>query len=116
MDRIYDTEKYQIGTVSGGFVEDNYEKTVGRVHRAGGGDVYDNSDYNWRIGEVSKDGTVKKEDGTKVGDVRGTRVYDASGNEVGQVSASTHTTWATGITDAHKAGAALLLLLMPRMQ
>src|SRR5262252_1384901 len=82
---------------------------VGRVHRAGGGDVSDRED--WTRGEVFANGVVEDDDANEIGYVRATSVYDRKGILVGTVAAQTTTTWITGITDALKAGAALLLLL-----
>jgi hypothetical protein len=41
-------------------------------------------------------------------------VYDRSSNLVGSVDAQTRTNWVTGITDAHKAAGALLLLILKK--
>ena len=68
----------------------------------------------YRRGEVSRSGAVSDARDQLVGYVSGTTVYDRDGNTVGSVDARTTTTWATGITDAHKAGAALLLLLLKK--
>ena len=59
-------------------------------------------------------GTVEDKEGRTVGHVSGTTVYDNNSNTVGRVDAQTRTTWITGITDAHKAGAASLLLILKK--
>jgi hypothetical protein len=82
---------------------------VGRVHLAGGGDVRDVRDR--LVGEAFGNGVVEDENANEIGYVRGKSVYDRAGALVGTVDAATETTWITGISDAHKAGAALLLLL-----
>jgi len=63
---------------------------------------------------VSMSGRVDDNEGHTVGRVSGTTVYDNSGYTVGSVDAQTRTTWVTGITDAHKAGGALLLLILKK--
>jgi hypothetical protein len=93
-------------------VEDADGTVVGRVHRAGGGDVFDAAD--WMAGEAFGNGVVEDVDANEVGYVRGTSVYDRSGALVGTVRAATATGWVTGVTDAHRAGAALILLLANR--
>ncbi len=85
---------------------------VGEVHRAGGGDVSDARDRF--VGEVFANGVVEDDNANEIGYVLGRSVYDRAGAPVGTVDAETTTTWITGISDAHKAGAALLLLLRNR--
>ena len=67
-----------------------------------------------RRGEVSVSGAVEDYEGRGAGRVSGTTVYDNNGYIVGSVDAQTQTTWVTGITDAHKAGGALLLLILKK--
>jgi hypothetical protein len=109
---IYDANGNRIGEVDySGSVTDYRDSIVGSVSSAGGGEVHD---LNWRIGEVSRTGEVTDLRDDHVGDVSGITVYDARGSRVGSVDADTTTTYVTGITEAHKAGAALLLLLLKR--
>jgi hypothetical protein len=68
----------------------------------------------YRRGEVSSSGAVSDAKDRLVGHVSGTTVYDRDSNIVGSVDARTTTTWITGITDAHKASGALLLLLLKK--
>jgi hypothetical protein len=112
VDQIYDTQGFTLGHVaSSGKVTDRHERTIGRVHNAGGGEVWKSGVVESLVGEVFSNGTVSARHGSPVGKVQGTRVYDGQGLLVGTVNARTDTTWITGISNAHKAGAALLLLL-----
>ena len=107
---IYDNDGSRIGEVgSGGTVTDGSDSIVGRVSSAGGGEV---EDLSGRVGDVSRGGEVTNLRGDQVGSISGTTVYRADGSRVGSVSAETATNYVTGITEAHKAGAALLLLLL----
>jgi hypothetical protein len=107
---IYDNDGSRIGEVgSGGTVTDGSDSIVGRVGSAGGGEV---EDLSQRVGDVSRGGEVTNLRGDQVGSISGTTVYRADGSRVGSVSAETATYYVTGITEAHKAGAALLLLLL----
>lgn len=92
-------------------VADAAGRVVGRLHSAGGGQVYDTD--GWIVGEVFGNGVVEDDDANEIGYVRQGSVYDRSGGLVGTVRAATNTAWITGVTDAHRAGAALLLLLRP---
>ena len=83
---------------------------MGSVHIAGGGEVQDARE--WAVGKVERGGDVYDRRGNRIGSVSGTNVYDDDQDRVGHVDAETYTTWVTGISDAHKAGAALLLLLL----
>ncbi len=111
MATIYDTSHSEIGEVDySGYVTNRRGSTVGKVHSAGGGGVDD--DRERYAGQVSSSGQVSDTEGRGVGRVSGTSVYDETGYNVGSVRAETTTTYVTGITEAHKAGAALLLLLL----
>jgi hypothetical protein len=111
---IYDREGNQIGHVdfSSGKVTDRYDRNVGQVMTSGSGTI-ENAE-GWRRGEVSMSGTVSDKEGWTVGNLSGTTVYDRNSNIAGRVDAATRTTWVTGITDAHKAAGALLLLLLKK--
>lgn len=107
---IYDNDGSRIGEVgSSGTVTDGSDSIVGRVSSAGGGEV---EDLSGRVGDVSRGGEVTNLRGDQVGSISGTTVYRADGSRAGSVSAETATYYVTGITEAHKAGAALLLLLL----
>jgi hypothetical protein len=111
---LYNAQGDRIGHVdfAGGKVTDRYDRNVGSVMTYGSGTI-ENPD-GWRRGEVSRSGTVEDKEGRTVGHVLGTTVYDKDSNLVGRVDAQTRTTWVTGITDAHKAAGALLLLLLKK--
>jgi hypothetical protein len=111
---LYNTRGDKIGHVdfSGGRVTDSYGRYAGKVMTYGSGSIEDAE--GWRRGEVSMSGTVDDNNSRTVGRVSGTSVYDGNGYSVGSVDAQTRTTWATGITDAHKAGGALLLLILKK--
>lgn len=95
--------------LSGGKVTDRFDRTVGSVMTYGSGTI-ENTD-GWRQGDVSMSGTVSDREGGTVGHISGTTVYDRDDHIVGSADARTRTDWVTGITDAHKAADALLLLL-----
>ncbi len=111
---LYNTQGDKIGQVdfTGGRVTDRYGRYVGKVMTYGSGSIEDAE--GWRRGEVSMSGTVDDNNSRTVGRVSGTSVYDSNGNTVGSVDAQTWTNWITGITDAHKAGGALLLLILKK--
>lgn len=108
---VVQSDREALGRAEGDIVDSEGGK-VGEVHRAGGGGVSDAKD--WFVGEVFANGVVEDDNANEIGYVRERSVYDRSGALVGTVDASTVTTWMTGISDAHKAGAALLLLLRHR--
>jgi hypothetical protein len=106
---IYDYAGNRIGEIDySGTVTDDRACPVGNVSSVGGGEVHD---LNWRVGDVSGTGEVTNLEGDLVGSVSGITVYDERGSKVGSVDADTTTSYVTGITEAHQAGAALLLLL-----
>jgi 5-fold beta-flower protein len=111
---LYNAQGDRIGHVdfSGGRVTDRSGQSVGKVMTYGSGTI--ESAEGWRRGEVSMSGAVEDNEGRTVGRVSGTSVYDNNGYTVGSVDAQTRTTWVTGITDAHKAGGALLLLILKK--
>jgi len=111
---LYNAQGDRIGHVdfSGGRVTDRYDRNIGKVMTYGSGTIEDAE--GWSRGEVSMSGRVDDNEGRTVGRVSGTTVYDNSGYTVGSVDAQTRTTWVTGITDAHKAGGALLLLILKK--
>lgn len=111
---LYNAQDSRIGHVNfaGGRVTDRSDRTVGKVMTYGSGTIESTEGYT--RGRVSSSGAVEDADGRSVGHVSGTTVYDANSRVVGRVNAQTRTTWVTGITDAHKAAGALLLLLLKK--
>lgn len=111
---MYNAQGDLIGHVdfSSGRVTDGYDRNVGSVKTYGSGTIEDPE--GWRRGEVSMSGAVEDRDGHTVGRVSGTTVYDNNYHAVGSVDAKTRTSWVTGITDAHKAAGALLLLILKK--
>ncbi|WP_425437403.1 5-fold beta-flower protein [Nonomuraea indica] len=108
MDDIYDANDRKVGYVLGGGVYGLGDSRKGSVEISGW--VRDGGD-RW-VGAVSSTGQVSDTDDRSVGYVRGAEVFNQSGHKVGHVRAETSTNSVNGITDAHKAGAALLLLFL----
>lgn len=111
---IHNAQGDRIGHVdfSSGSVADRSDRKMGRVMTYGSGTIENGE--GWRRGEVSMSGTVEDREGWTVGHISGTTVYDRDSNIVGRVDARTTTNWITGITDAHKAAGAPLLLLLKK--
>ena len=111
---LYDASDRLIGEIfSSGTVQDTSKHPVGEVHNAFGGEVWGPSGggrFANLLGEATSTGNVIDYNDRVIGQVLGTTIYDNSGKRIGRVRAETRTMGATQITDAHRAGAALLLL------
>lgn len=107
------------GRLLGTSIDDPAGRSVGRVGGAGDGEIHDFeslNDSDRLVGEVfarGGEGVVEDRSGQTVGYVRGREVYDADDNQVGAVDETTFSEYLSGVSEAHKAGAALLLVLMP---
>ncbi|WP_327722336.1 hypothetical protein OG381_48365 [Streptomyces sp. NBC_00490] len=111
MGRIIDARDNAIGNYSSsGVVSDSSGRTLGHVDWRGV--VYTAKKRDWSIGKVNDDGTVVTSYYKPVGRISGTTVYDKSESAVGRVTDDTdNPDPATGVTDAQRAGAGLLMLL-----
>ncbi|WP_146046308.1 hypothetical protein [Streptomyces cahuitamycinicus] len=111
MGRIVDTRDNTIGNYSSsGVVSDSSGRTLGHVDWRGV--VYTAKKHDWSIGKVNLDGSVVTSWDKPVDRISGTTVYDKSDSAIGRVTDDTHNPDpATGVTDAQRAGAGLLMLL-----
>lgn len=90
-----------------GNIVNRYDKWVGTVSAGGGV-----ANKDGPVGRVSSSGQVTDPGGFTVGSVSGTTVRDHNYSRVGSVRAEINTYNVTGVTEVHKAGAALLLVLL----
>lgn len=94
---------------------------VGRVARGGDGTIKappweGAEDLMFECGRVDPQGRVRDNNGDDVGWVTADRVYDKGHRLVGTVEVPADSPrWVTGINETHKAGAALLLVVLPAL-
>jgi hypothetical protein len=111
VDRIFDQSDNTVAYMDlSGEITDLSHNKLGSV--TAWGDVQNADDFH--IGDVDSRGyvTTLSENNKWVGTVNGQRVYTPYDRYLGRVEAKDYGYYSRGITDAHKAGAALVLLVL----